>query len=286
VSRSEAPTSASVLGAFASSGLDRSRLHGNSAKLRLTLDVAAALRDRPALRVLDVGCAGPAPLNLWEPFVPLADRLELVGIDVAGVERARERARELGLRLDARELGAHDVARAFGRETFDAVVCTQVLEHLPDWRGALAAMRDVLRPGARLYVTCDSGELARSSGERARLTGKRAYARVWRRLGRRPPVGRGLPSGEWELAPTLDELRAGASALGLEVERAAPYCLRDAKIAQRRATPAARELWVAFEEALVAGGLDPDASARFTVLYVRARRPPPAAEGQPPGAAN
>ena len=42
---------------------------------------AAQLREHGRLRVLDVGCAGPQPLELWEPFRPYFDRLELVGVD-------------------------------------------------------------------------------------------------------------------------------------------------------------------------------------------------------------
>ena len=275
-----------VLRELAASGLDLERLHGNSAKLRLQLDLAGRLRAGEPRRVLDVGCAGPLPLNVWEPFVPLADRLELVGVDVAGVHRAQERAAELGLWLETRELGVEGVVDAFGSDAFDAVVCTQVLEHLPDWPGAVAAIRDVLRPDGRLYVTCDSGDLALPALGRARLAGKRAYARAWRGLGRRPPTGRLLPSGEWERGPTLEALQAAARGLGLDVERAAPYCLRDAKIAQRHASPEARQLWLAFEEELVADGLDRDALARFTVLYLRARKPAGAPEGQARAAAN
>ncbi len=36
---------------------------------------------------------------------------------------------------------------------FDAVLCTEVLEHLPDPRAALAEMARLLRPGGRLIVT-------------------------------------------------------------------------------------------------------------------------------------
>jgi SAM-dependent methyltransferase len=44
-------------------------------------------------------------------------------------------------------------ALPFRAETFDGVICTEVLEHVPDPIKALEAVREVLRPGGHLYVT-------------------------------------------------------------------------------------------------------------------------------------
>ena len=41
----------------------------------------------------------------------------------------------------------------FADATFDVVICSEVLEHLPDYRGALREMLRVLRPGGRLAVS-------------------------------------------------------------------------------------------------------------------------------------
>jgi hypothetical protein len=72
----------------------------------LTLDLAALTSRQRHLRALDVGCAGPEPLNLWEPFVPLRDFLEVVGVDVAGLDRTEARARVLGFDVELRDVSA------------------------------------------------------------------------------------------------------------------------------------------------------------------------------------
>lgn len=261
-----------TLDEFAASGLALDRLPGNTAKLRLMLDLAASLPHGTRIRVLDVGCAGPEPLNVWEPFVPLADGLELTGVDVAGVDRAAARAEKLGLRFDARNASALELTRAFPAGTFDAAVSTQVLEHLRDWPEALRQLRAVVRPGGRVYVTCDSGDTARPPLERARLAAKRRYAVARERSGAVARVGARLVSGEWERGPTRAELAEAARDAGLEVERLAWYGLRDAKRAQRPAGPLTRQLWLAFEEALAAEAGQALEPGPFALLYLRARR--------------
>ena len=259
-----------ILEEFRASGLDVSELPGNTGKLRLALDLAAELRARARLRVLDVGCAGPEPLNLWLPFRPLWHRLELVAVDVAGLERVEARARELGLALGTRAASATDL-RAF--RGFDAVVSTQVLEHVREWPRAVREMAAALRPGGVLFVTCDSGDAARPPAERVRLVGKRAFARARSRW---PALERVPVSGEWERGPQTEELRAAAVAAGLDVERLEPYSLRALKRVQRAAGSTSRQVWLALEESLATDGAAP--LAEYAILYLRARRSPAAPE--------
>ena len=81
-----------------------------------------------------------------------------MGVDVANLEPTAKRAAELSFPVDLREGGVESVLDYFGRDTFDTVVSTQVLEHLPDWRGGLAQMTEVLKPCGQLFITCDSGD--------------------------------------------------------------------------------------------------------------------------------
>jgi SAM-dependent methyltransferase len=272
--RSQAPPNhgQAVLAEFERSGLDLDRIGGNSGKLRLSLDLATLIEGSRRIRILDVGCAGPTPLNLWEPFAPLADQLDLVGVDVRGIARAKERARELRLPIRLYERSAFGLTEEFGTETFDAVVSTQVLEHLRDWQGALGQMRDVLRPGGTIFLTCDSGHVQRPLKNRVRLHGKRAYAVMRASLSIVGRVGDRYVSGEWEKGQTVTQLRGAAQGLGLAVERLTPYSIRDLKRAQRHTGSATRQLWLALEEELAHESSMPVDLGLYTVIYLRARR--------------
>ena len=262
----------SVLEELRDSGLALERLPGNSAKLRLTLELVALARAGSPLCVLDVGCAGPQPLNLWAPVVPVRHRFRLTGVDITSLEPVEATARELGLQIELRQASAMELSRAFGTAAFDAVVSTQVLEHLPDWRGALAEMRDVLRPGGTLLLTCDSGDSRSGPARRARLAGKRAYSTLRRRL---PPVGTVTDrflSGEWERAPTRAQLRESLEALDFEIGRLDHYCLHDVKTAQRQAGSGTRQLWLALEETLAAETRAAVDRRLYAILYAHARR--------------
>jgi SAM-dependent methyltransferase len=261
-----------VLQEFGRSGLALDALAGNTGKLRLSLDLAALASGGKRLRVLDVGCAGPDPLNLWEPFVPLAAQVDLVGVDVQGLDATRQRARALGLPVELRSVSALALTDHFERESFDAVVSTQTLEHIPSWRTAFAEMAGVLRPGGTLFLTCDSAHLYRPRPDRFRLAAKRRYAALAQRASWVHRIGSRVVSGEWEAGRAMSDLRSEADRLGLTVERLAPYSLRDAKKAQARAGSSARQLWLAFEEML---WLEADGRVDlglYALLYLRARK--------------
>jgi SAM-dependent methyltransferase len=258
-----------VLDEAAASGLDLSRLPGNPAKLRLQLDLARQLATAGGtLRVLDVGAGGRnEPFNLWEPFLPLAGQLELVGVDVAHLEETRARAHAIGFPVELRSGSADELVSLFGAAAFDAVVSTQVLEHLRDWPGALREMRDVLRPGGLLYATCDSGDLRLGTATATKLAGKRAYARAGEHVPGLRRALEGVASGEWERGPTAAAVEREAVALRLEIELLRHYGIRDLKDMQTRAGSAGRLLWLAYEESLADG--DP---GLHRLLYLRARR--------------
>lgn len=121
-----------------------------SAKLRAFIDespherrsiaafVARAAQETPAgARVLDAG-AGDAP------YAELFRHCEYMTSDWAGSLHEGARNADVVAPLD--DLPLDD-------GSFDAILNTQVLEHLPDPSGALAELRRVLLPGGRLWLT-------------------------------------------------------------------------------------------------------------------------------------
>jgi ubiquinone/menaquinone biosynthesis C-methylase UbiE len=111
--------------------------------------VLARLALQPGERVLDVG-SGPGLLAEQMALRVGADGA-VVGVDTsdAMVEIARERCRLLP-HASFERAGATGIPGPGGR--FDVVVCTQVLEYVPDVAAALAEFARVLCPGGRLAV--------------------------------------------------------------------------------------------------------------------------------------
>ncbi len=91
----------------------------------------------PGSRVLDVG-AGDAPYReLFSHVTYMTSDWE---------QSPHEGAKTADIVASAEELG-------IGAGSFDAVLCTQVLEHVPDPATVLAELFRVLRPGGPLYLT-------------------------------------------------------------------------------------------------------------------------------------
>ena len=111
--------------------------------------VRSALGAAPGERILDVGCG---------PGFYCAELVEEVGPDgsILGVDSSPQM-----LALAERRCEAHDnVAFAEGAatalpvedEAFDAALCVQVLEYMPDVPAVLAELHRALRPGGRVVL--------------------------------------------------------------------------------------------------------------------------------------
>jgi 2-polyprenyl-6-hydroxyphenyl methylase / 3-demethylubiquinone-9 3-methyltransferase len=99
-----------------------------------------------ALKVLDVGCGGGL---LSEPFAAL-------GCEVTGVDRSlptlnAARAHAARSALAIRYLEASAESLPFDAQTFDAVVCCDVLEHVDDLGQVIREIARVLRPGGVFF---------------------------------------------------------------------------------------------------------------------------------------
>ena len=97
--------------------------------------------------------AGKRVLEVGSKFVngsvrPLIERFcrprEYVGVDI-------ETGKYVDVILPAERLVEH-----FGPESFDAVISTEVLEHVFDWRSVVNNMKAVLKPGGLIYITTRS----------------------------------------------------------------------------------------------------------------------------------
>lgn len=104
-------------------------------------------RPRPGARILDVGCYDGYLLRQ----LGRRCRTEGVGIDISF------HALRLARRLTSDE-GHHFVLSSaaplpFGTGVFDVIVCSEILEHLPDLGWALTEISRVLAKGGRLYAT-------------------------------------------------------------------------------------------------------------------------------------
>jgi SAM-dependent methyltransferase len=105
--------------------------------------IMQALREAaPLERALEVGPGSGV-------YLPLLSELAqtVVASDIA-------RARELAATRPNLEVVLDDiVASGLPSASFDLVLCSEVIEHIPDPAGALASMHRILRPGGKLLLS-------------------------------------------------------------------------------------------------------------------------------------
>lgn len=90
-------------------------------------------------RVLDVGaCDFNGSIR---PLLESYGVAEYIGIDVIN-----------GPCVD-KVMDVNDAGAVFGPERFDVIVCMEMMEHTPDWRRSLSAIKGVCKPGGLIIIT-------------------------------------------------------------------------------------------------------------------------------------
>ena len=155
------------------------------------------LRPFEDLTLLDIGCGGGL---LSEPMARLG--FAVLGADASekNIKVASTHAREGGVKIDYRQTTAEDLA-AEGRN-FDVVLNMEVVEHVADLAGYMAATSGLVKPGGLMIVatlnrTLKALALAKFGAE---------YVLGW------------LPRGthDWNRFVTPNELRAMLEKAGLK----------------------------------------------------------------------
>jgi 2-polyprenyl-6-hydroxyphenyl methylase/3-demethylubiquinone-9 3-methyltransferase len=150
------------------------------------------------LTVLDIGCGGGL---VCEPLARLG--ASVTGIDPApdNVEAARRHAEDQRLAISYRAARVEDLASE--SRTFDAVVCLEVVEHVPDAGAFLKTCASLVQPGGLMLLSTINRTL------KAYLLAIVGAEYVLRWL----PVG----THQWERFVTPDELSRHLLAAGLAV---------------------------------------------------------------------
>jgi SAM-dependent methyltransferase len=134
-------------------------------RLQARLDELLATKTSP-VEVLDAGCGMRRP-------VPIAEDIHLVGIDISPEQIAKN------TEVDEAILGDIQLYR-FEPETFDIVVCWNVLEHVEDPQAALLNLKEALTPDGLLLL---AGPHPHSfKGLITAVTPLWVHKLVWRRL--------------------------------------------------------------------------------------------------------
>lgn len=144
--------------------MDIKGLHSRhpSVRFRNHLIVGAVRRILDPLKdnsVLDIGCGNGDLLKELERLLCLdRDRLILSGYDISQYQIEKNKLQ--GLPFDFRVAdfnGRVDVS-----SKFDIIICSELIEHLKDWKSSLQNMADMNKQGGCIILTTQSGRRFKS----------------------------------------------------------------------------------------------------------------------------
>ncbi len=99
------------------------------------------------LSILDIGCGGGL---IAEPLARLGGEVTAIDAGEEAIAAARLHADQSGLDIDYRQISAEQLAAA--EERFDCVLTLEVVEHVADLDGFLAASAELVRPGGMFFA--------------------------------------------------------------------------------------------------------------------------------------
>ncbi|MFA5951646.1 MAG: bifunctional 2-polyprenyl-6-hydroxyphenol methylase/3-demethylubiquinol 3-O-methyltransferase UbiG [Hyphomicrobium sp.] len=152
------------------------------------------------LRILDIGCGGGL---ISEPLCRLGARVTGIDPGSRNIDIAKGHAEPQGLAIDYRVATVEDLAAA--SEEFDAVVCLEVVEHVPDVAAFVKASASLVRPGGMMIMST----INRNLKSYALAIVAAEYVLGW------------LPRGthQWDRFITPDELARHLAASGMQPPR-------------------------------------------------------------------
>ena len=103
----------------------------------------------PNPRILDVGCGGGI---LSEALAKAGAQVTGIDLSLASLEAARQHAQSGGLEIDYRAVPAEQIAEEQA-ESFDAVTCMEMLEHVPEPQKVIAACARAVKPGGKVFFS-------------------------------------------------------------------------------------------------------------------------------------
>lgn len=159
---------------------------------------ARGMRPLDGLTLLDIGCGGGL---VCEPMARMGAAITGVDPAEANIAAARQHAEGQGLAIDYRAVEAEVLVAE--HRTYDAVLCLEVVEHVPDPAAFLTTCAALVRPGGVLVLST----LNRTLKSYALAIVGAEYVLRWL------PVG----THRWDRFITPAELQGHVHAAGLKV---------------------------------------------------------------------
>ena len=104
-------------------------------------------------KVMDIGCGSG---NIAIPLASLSYKVLAIDCECKSIEYVKEQAIQKGL-LEKMRFMVGDVQKLDMKDSFDAIICSEVLEHLQDPSTVLARMKKVLKKNGVLLLTTPNG---------------------------------------------------------------------------------------------------------------------------------